>query len=282
MSKKYTYYGSGKSRDYFLDLYPSDYYYSLNRGGKFSTDVCRAVADSTTADLTPEDINQSSLSAIFAGSSDVRIDRLYNQGSVSRDFVQNTLGERPFIADSARLPYIFNGMNYIDFTSATNTRMTTAADLSVLEVNSTVYMVYRSQSAENLGGVFLEQRTALGNQRIGLFSDTRATVFRHTIYAPTGTSNEISYTVQQPTNTIRLVAYRRTGTLIEAFDETGLVGSATDANTFSSNPIFEIGRQQAGPQWFGGHLANLIVRTTSDSNSTMTDIIDFLKLEYGI
>jgi hypothetical protein len=245
-----------------------------------STNVCRGVEGSTTADLTPEDINQSSLSAIFTGSNFLAIDRLYNQGSVARDFIQNTAGVRPIIADTAKLPYIDNGMNYINFTGGVNTRMTTATASSVLDNDCTVYMVYRSQSAISQEGVFVEQETALN--RITMFSDTRATVFLLANYRPDGVTRQINYTSQQPTETIRVVAYRKTGTLIEAFDENGLIGSQTTSATFSVITFFEIGRREANNLWFGGRLGNLIIRTTSDSNSTMTDIMDFLKLEYGI
>jgi hypothetical protein len=280
MFKKFTYYGSGKSRNYFLDLYPSAYYYSLNRGSIMSTDVCRAVADSITADLTPEDINQSSLSAIFTGSNFVRIDRLYNQGSVSREFVQNTQGERPFLADSARLPYIDNGMNYIFFAGGVNTRMTTATASSLLDNDCTVYMVYRSQNSISIQGVFVEQETV--SNRITMFSDTQATGFVLANYRPDAVARQLNYTTQQPIETIRVVAYRKTGNLVEGFDENGFIDSQTTSATFSANTFFEIGRREAGPIWFGGRLGNLIIRTTSDSNTTMTDIMDFLKLEYGI
>jgi hypothetical protein len=78
------------------------------------------------------------------------------------------------------------------------------------------------------------------------------------------------------------VAYRKTGTTIEAFDENGLFASTTVSQTFSANTFFELGRQQAGPLWFTGFVGCVIVRAQSDSNSTLNDIIDFLKLEYGI
>jgi hypothetical protein len=285
MSRRYTYYGSKKSREYFLDLYPSEYYYSLNRGSVHTTDVARAISGSDDHVLTPEDIEQSTLTALYSGSEEVRIERLTNQGTAGRNLTASTSGVRPYLADSARLPFIFNGMNYVDFRGAErlNTGNVTA-DNALLDKNCTVYLVYRSQGTAINQGVFYEQRSgsAAGPDRIGMFSDTRATDFRHTVYSPDATVTQLTYAAQQPTNTIRVVAYRKTGTTVEAFDENGLVASATNSETFSNNIFFELGRQQAGPLWFTGFVGCVIVRAQSDSNSTLNDIFDFLKTEYGI
>jgi hypothetical protein len=282
MSRRYTYYGSKKSKDYFLDLYPAEYYYSLNRGSKHTTDVARAISGSDDHVLTPEDIEQSTLTALYSGSEEVRIERLTNQGTAGRNLTAPTSGERPYLADSARVPFVFNGMNYVDFRGAE--RLTTtnvSAGNALLDKNSTVYLVYRSQGTASIQGVFYEQ-TSNSQNRIGMFSDTRATLFRHTIYSPDATVTFLDYTAQQPTNTIRVVAYRKTGTTIEAFDENGLVASTTVSETFSAQNFFELGRQAAGPLWFTGFVGCVIVRAQSDSNSTLNDIFDFLKTEYGI
>jgi hypothetical protein len=282
MSKKFTYYGSKTSKDYFLDLYPSEYYYSLNRGSVHTTDVARAISGSDDHVLTPEDIEQSTLTALYSGSEEVRIERLTNQGTAGRNLGAPTSGARPYLADSARLPFIFNGMNYVDFRGAErlNTASVTAAN-ALLDKNCTVYLVYRSQATAAIEGIFFEQTSTDAN-RIGMFSDTRATLFRHTVYSPAATATLLDYPAQQPTNTIRVVAYRKTGTTIEAFDENGLVASTTVSQTFSANTFFELGRQASGPLWFTGFVGCVIVRAQSDSNSTLNDIIDFLKLEYGI
>jgi hypothetical protein len=284
MSKRFTYYGSKKSKDYFLDLYPSEYYYSLNRGSVLTGVSCRATEGTGGAqqDLTPEEINQSDLTAILPGTNEIRCGILYNQGTAGRNLTAPTSGERPYLADSARLPFIFNGMNYVDFRGAQRlTTTTVTAANALLNKNSTVYLVYRSQGTAILEGVFYEQ-TVTDSNRIGLYSDTRATDFRHTVYSPAATATLLSYPAQQPTNTIRVVAYRKTGTTIEAFDENGLVASTTVSQNFSANTFFELGRQQAGPVWFNSFVGAVIVREQSDSNSTLNDIFDFLKNEYGI
>jgi hypothetical protein len=284
MSKKFTYYGSKKSKDYFLDLYPSEYYYSLNRGSKLTGVSCTAAEGTSGAiqDLTPEEINQSDLTAILPGTNEIRCGRLYNQGSAGRELTSPTVSERLFMADTSRVPFVFNGMNYVDFRGAERLTTTTVSDANaLLDKNSTVYLVYRSQSAATVEGVFYEQTSNSGN-RIGIYSDMRATAFRHTIYSPAATVTLLDYPAQQPTNTLRVVAYRKTGTTVEAFDENGLVASTTVSQTFSANTFFELGRQAAGPLWFTGFVGCVIVRAQSDSNSTLNDIFDFLKTEYGI
>jgi hypothetical protein len=162
MSRRYTYYGSKKSKDYFLDLYPSEYYYSLNRGSKHTTDVARAISGSDDHVLTPEDIEQSTLTALYSGSEEVRIERLTNQGTAGRNLTAPTSGERPYLADSARVPFVFNGMNYVDFRGAE--RLTTtnvSAGNALLDKNSTVYLVYRSQGTASNEGVFYEQTSTV-------------------------------------------------------------------------------------------------------------------------
>jgi hypothetical protein len=284
MSRRYTYYGSKKSREYFLDLYPSEYYYSLNRGSKHTTDVANISEAATTTpnfDVTPEDINQGTLTSLFPlATSNILLSTLFNQGSSGVFNLARIGTNRARVADASKMPYTFNSMNYINF-SPTASLVTANLSATILDKNSTVYLVYRSQSAAAIEGIFFEQTSTDAN-RIGLFSDTRATLFRHTVYSPAATATLLDYTAQQPTNTIRVVAYRKTGTTIEAFDENGLVGSTTVSQTFSANTFFELGRQQAGPLWFTGFVGCVIVRAQSDSNSTLNDIIDFLKLEYGI
>jgi hypothetical protein len=282
MSKKFTYYGSKKSKDYFLDLYPSEYYYSLNRGSKHTTDVARAISGSDDHFLTPEDIEQSTLTALYSGSAEVLVQALTNQGTAGRNLTAPTSGVRPYLADSARVPFVFNGMNYVDFRGAERlTTTTVTAANALLDKNSTVYLVYRSQVTLSSEGVFFEQ-TSNSLNRVGLFSATTASGFSHSVHRPATTVTVLSYGGQQPTNTLRVVAYRKTGTTVEAFDENGLVDSATVSETFSANAFFELGRQVAGPLWFTGFVGCVIVRAQSDSNSTLNDIFDFLKTEYGI
>jgi hypothetical protein len=283
MSRRYTYYGSKKSKDYFLDLYPSEYYYSLNRGSNFSGDVARLRQNATGTEINvvSEDITQSNLTALFPSSGGLRARILYNQGSAGAFNLPSVVStEGANVADQDRLPIFFNSMLFLGFTSPLR-HVTANLSAAILDKNSTIYLVYRSQGTSSNEGIFFEQ-TGTPGDRVGLLSDTTATVFRHTNYSPAATLTQLTYAAQQPTNTIRVVAYRKTGTTIEAFDENGLVASTTVSQTFSANTFFELGRQQAGPLWFTGFVGCVIVRAQSDSNSTLNDIIDFLKTEYGI
>jgi hypothetical protein len=284
MSRRYTYYGSKKSREYFLDLYPSEYYYSLNRGSKHTTDVANISESATTTpnfDVTPEDINQGTLTSLFPlATGEIVLNTLFNQGSSGVFSLQQTATNRARVADASKLPFAFNSMNYINF-AVTARLVTSNLSATILDKDSTVYLVYRSQGTASNEGVFYEQTSTLSN-RIGLFSDTGATVFRHTNYTPAATVTQLTYAAQQPTNTIRVVAYRRTGSTVEVFDENGLVASATNSETFTANTFFELGRQGAGGLNFTGFCGAVIVRTSADDNTTLNNIINFLKTEYGI
>jgi hypothetical protein len=284
MSKKFTYYGSKTSRQYFLDLFPSAYYYSLNRGSVLSGDVARLRQNTTgtAIDVEAEDITQSNLTALFPSSGDLILRVLYNQGSAGAVNLQSGgTTEGPNVADIDRLPYFFNSIPFFGFQNAPQLQRSSNLSATILDKNSTVYLVYRSQATAAIEGIFFEQTSTDAN-RIGMFSDTRATLFRHTVYSPAATATLLDYPAQQPTNTIRVVAYRKTGTTVESFDENGLVDSATVSETFASATFFELGRQGAGPLNFTGFCGAVIVRTSADDNTTLNNIINFLKTEYGI
>jgi hypothetical protein len=107
MSRRYTYYGSKKSKDYFLDLYPSEYYYSLNRGSNFSGDVARLRQNATGTEINvvSEDITQSNLTALFPSSGGLRARILYNQGSAGAFNLPSVVStEGANVADQDRLP----------------------------------------------------------------------------------------------------------------------------------------------------------------------------------
>jgi hypothetical protein len=286
MSRRYTYYGSKKSKDYFLDLYPSEYYYSLNRGSNFSGDVARLRQNATGTEINvvSEDITQSNLTALFPTSGSLRARIIYNQGNAGvRDFSSVLGTEGANVADVNRLPIFFNSMLFLGF--AANLRhITSNLPATVLDKNSTVYLVYRSQNATTNENLFYEDTEASGNVSIGMLSDTRATTFIHTSYRPQGTTSPVTlnYASQQPTDTLRVVAYRKTGNTIEAFDENGLIASATSSLTFSLSTKFYLGSRFTSPVNFTGFVGAVIVRAQSDSNSTLNDIFDFLKNEYGI
>jgi hypothetical protein len=282
MSKKFTYYGSKTSQQYFLDLFPSEYYYSLDRGSVMSGNVVtvrdRETAGFTDYNLTPEEVTDGTMLSLL-GANNGFARALFSQGSVARTMNQTGAG-MPFVANLGN-PYLFNGKPFIFFDTASNRTMASASGASILDKNSTLYLVYRSQSGLSVESVFTEDDPLTTGNRVTMFSDTRATLFRHSAYSPQVTVNTPSYSVQQPVEQIRVVALRRTGNLIEAFDETGLVDSITSSDTFGVDTRFLLGRQVA-TSFFTGYFGTLVIRETSDDNTTLTNIINFLKTEYGI
>ena len=280
MSKKFTYYGDFESSNLILDLFPdTEYFYSLNRGGSNTTNVVQGRNNQNNfQDFTPEELEDGTFSA-FASGGEVRVRKLYNQGTVNRTFEQTTAVDMPNLGNPDL--YKFNDRMYMSGVER-DSFIQTDSKSPVLDEDSTVYLVFRSESQteQAIQGVFEETR---GNQRrIAIYSDTRNFNFRHSNYAPAGAGNFISYTSQQPTGTIRLYALRRTGNLVEAFDENGLVGSITSSDSFGGNALFVLFRQTVGPRYFRGHVAELMIRKKSDTNTDLNTIINHRKDFYGI
>jgi hypothetical protein len=282
MSKRFTYYGSKASKQYFLDLFPSDYYYSLDRGSVMSGNVVtvrdRELIGFTDYNLTAEEVTDGTMLSLL-GSNNGFCRRLYSQGSKSRDITQ-TGAMMPFMANLGN-PYLFNGKPFVFFDTASNRIMTSASGASILDKNSTLYLVYRSQSGLSSNAVFVEEVETANTQRVTIFSDTRATGFVHANYTPQTANNFNNYASQQPEEEIRVVALRKTGNLIESFDENGLVDDVTSSDTFGVNTRFLLGRQTTG-NYFAGYFGTLVIREQSDDNTTLTNIINFLKTQYGI
>jgi hypothetical protein len=242
----------------------------------------RNASSINVGDFTAEEITNGTMSAALIGDNGFIRD-LFNQGSAGSWTLSQVGASSPRIAISGS-PIIFNAMTYVDCTpnssslvspqfSSANTRF---------DNNITVYIVYRSQSAVEQGGIISEERVSNNQDRCSIVSDTRGVNFNHTIYRPDSTATNLQYAAQQSTDTLRVVAYRRTGNTVEAFDENGLVASATNSQTFSGTTLWRFARQDFGSQPFNGHIGVVIVREQSDSNSTLNDIFDFLKTEYGI
>jgi hypothetical protein len=282
MSKKFTYYGSKKSREYFLDLYPSEYYYSLNRGSVLTGDVASIFPSTLTftaqQSFTAEELSNGTLSSFLSGDSG-RLQKLFNQGFKGLIDIERSSSASPaaFVYDSGL--FIFNNMCYI---LSTQTAYRGLIPNTVMDNNSTVYVVYRSQSSLEAQRLFAEWDNTANNRRIRIDSDTRSTTFNHSIYQPQGSPLiSTNYTSQQPTTTLRVVAYRKTGNLVEVFDESGFVASAIVNDVFTNQTGLNLMSGGAGTN-FSGYFGAVIVREQSDSNSTLNDIFDFLKLEYGI
>lgn len=273
---------AGVTGGLFLDDYAdTEYYYSLNRGKTgATTDVCELqITGGVTQLFTSEELEDGTLDT-FAGSNEARIKKIINQGTVARDMEQATFSAQPSAYDGTDL-YKFGGKIYMSGVGR-NVKIETDKRDPILDEDSTVYVVFRSQGAVNVGGVFEEVQNS--GERVVIYSDTRSSLFRHSNYAPSSSSSLISFSSQQPQEEIRIYALRRTGNTVEAYDENGFVASISSSNIFvgTAQTSFSLFLQTIGSLYFAGHIAELIVRAKSDDNTTLQDIIDHRKAYYGI
>lgn len=262
----------------FLDEYTTtEYFYSLNRGGADTTNVAELRnADNEYQFFTPEQLEDATFTT-FNGGGETRISELVNQGTVARNLEQPTIANMPNVGNPNL--YKFNDRIYMSGVER-NSVMATGIDTPILDKDSTVYLTYRSQNGIDIGGMFEDISLVNISEKVVIYSDIRASNFRLVNYSPTGINAFINFNTQQPANTLRMLALRRTGNLVEAYDENGLVGSITSANEFASDTFLTIFRQTAGSLFFKGHLAELIVREQSDTD--IIDIINNRKNYYGI
>ena len=278
MARRNVYYGGQVGESLFLDIWDdTEYFFSLNRGGTSTTDVVQGFNSlSNVQDFTPEELQDGTF-ASFAGGAIVGAQRLYNQGTASVFFTAQDI-RRPNIGNPSL--YIYNDRMYLSAVE-NNSFMQLNNASSILDKNSTVYITYRSQNGLSIGGLLTERQTS--NRRIAIFSDTRDFDFRHSNYRPSGINNPLSYASQQPQNELRVIAYRRNGNLVEAFDESGLViDSLTSSDVFGGGTSLNLFLQIIGPLYFRGHIAEVIIRETADSNPTLQEIINHRRDYYGI
>jgi hypothetical protein len=195
----------------------------------------------------------SAAQATFLGANSGYVTALYDHVG-SRTLTQGTAANQPR-GYNAGTPDTSGGKQAMKF-DGTNDLLTSASGTSILDKNSTVFVVFESQSGLAVQGVFTEQGVTTGN-RVGIYSDTRATLFRHSNYNPATTASLISYGSQRPTSTRQCLALRRTGSLTEGFLNGVFVGSITNAETFSATTVLELGRQLSGSLYFGGKVQAL-------------------------
>ena len=271
--------GGTSATPLILDLFPdTEYFYSLNRGGANTTDVVEGQkSGAVTENFTPEELEDGTF-ATFANGGEVRARTLYNQGTVNRPIEQTTFTDMPNLGNPSL--YTFNDRLFVS-AQERNCFMESALATSILDKDSTVYITFRSQSAQNIGGVF-ESRQSSAQNRVVVYSDTRTSLFRYVNYAPSSTSNFINFSAQQSVDTVRIYALRRTGNLVEAFDCNGFVGSVTSSDSFSVQTLLVLFRQTQGNLYFRGCFAELMIREKSDSNTDLNAIIQNRKNYYSI
>jgi hypothetical protein len=238
--------------------------------------------DNTESDIgvSGNELDQSALT-IFTGANNGFIRTKYCQ-LTGRNIVQTTNGNQPQIVVSGSVVTV-SGKPYAQY-NGSSTVLATGSATPVLDDDSTVFVVFESQGGESNQNVFNE--TLVDNSRININSDTRNSIFVHSNYAPTGPSglNPINYPSQQPQSTKRVLALRRTGNLVEGFDEDGFVNDITSSTVFSGNTILQLGVLNISTPllYFGGKIAELLIWNRALTSGEMTTVTNNIKDFYSI
>jgi hypothetical protein len=270
-----------------LDLYPNNVYAAWSVARKLRDGYSGSaiqVRNTTTNALIDIGfsfslLNESYLSSqIGAGGATVKI--LYGQGISGINLVQVNNAIQPTIVSGGSI-IKSNNKPYIKF--ANNYLISTLAQTPIFDKNSTFYIVFESQAETVISGLFEEVVADLtpSNQRIVVYSDTTISK-NHSNYAATSPTGNLTlnFSAQQPQSTRRIFAIRKSGGTVYAYDETGLVASGAYSLSFLEDTIFQMGRQQAGPLYFNGKIAEAIVYSEAHNDITRNAIINNMKSFY--
>ena len=289
MSRKFVYYGTGRSGVAFLN--PAiDWSLRNNTQGYNGAYIrVRRASDNEEIDVSGVN-NELDVANMLAwgGGSDIRVLRIYNKGffGAGFDLVQTSGGSQPFIVKNGDLVTV-NGKVAIDF-SGGNFRLGTGGaqthQIGILDNNSVLSTVFESQATggstgfEDLQGV-IQEGMSNTSTRIVIFSDTRSVAFIHTNYSPTS-SQALSFPNQQPTSTQRQFSYKREGNLVEAYAENQFVDSlSTTAQFPEGNKAFNLGLQRTGNFFFNGKWQETLI----DTDQTKRELIDTNQINfYGV
>jgi hypothetical protein len=239
----------------------------------------RRSSDNTESDIgvSGNELDQSALTS-FTGANNGFIRTKYCQ-LTGRNLAQTTTANQPQIVASGTV-IALNGKPYAQY-DGSNDFMATGSATPILDNDSTVFVVFESQSGETNQTVFQEIRIV--NNRVNIYSDTRNTIFLHSGYRPNDVDNLLNnFSSQQPTSTKRILALRRTGNLVEAFDENGFVDDLTSSDVFSANTILELGRLNEVSLYFGGKIAELLIWNRALTSGEMTTVTNNIKSFYSI
>jgi hypothetical protein len=239
----------------------------------------RRSSDNTESDIgfTSDELDKTALAAFTVSTNGFKR-TLYDQAG-SRNLAQTTSANQPQIVVSGSVVTV-SGKPYAQYDGSSDF-LATASATPILDKDSTVFVVFESQSGAVNNVVFSEVR--IDNNRVQINSDTRSTNFIHTNYAPTSSNNFLNFASQQPTSTKRIYALRKTGTLIEAFDESGFVDDVTSSDVFSANTIIQLGVTNLTPiGFFGGKIAELLIWNRALTSGEMTTVTNNIKSFYSI
>jgi hypothetical protein len=238
--------------------------------------------DNTESDIgvSGNELDQSALTS-FTGANNGFIRTKYCQ-LTGRNLAQTSNANQPQIVVSGSVVAV-SGKPYAQYDGSDDFMLTGSAT-PVLDDDSTVFVVFESQSGTTLEGVFEELRGDLTptNERVVVFTDTRATLFRLSNYQPDGTARFVSFGSQQPTSTKRILALKITGNLVEGFAEGAKIGDITSSASFSVNTAFFLGRLLNGSVFFSGKIAELLIWNRALTSGEMTTVTNNIKSFYSI
>ena len=285
MSRKFIYYGAGRSGVAFLN--PAiDWSLRNNTEGYNGAYIrVRRVSDNEEIDVSGVN-NELDVANMLAwgGGSDIRVVRIYNKGFLGAfTLFQVTASGQPFIVRNGDLVTV-NGKVAIDFSGGNFILRTFEANpiTSILDKNSVLSTVFESQangggtSIADIGGVIQEIRVGTTTQRIVIYSDTRSVNFNHSNYTPDGTGTALLFPTQQPTSTQRQLSYTRENNLVEAYAENQFIDSLSSSAQFSGGTQLWLGWQQAGPLYFNGKWQETLI----DTDQTKRELIDTNQINY--
>ena len=273
MSRRFVYYGAGRSADVLLfDLYPAEagfYLHKLRTAYNGNCIRVRRSSDNAETDIGFDgvDLDTSSLMN-FVGNGSGYVVRFYNQGNLpfSFDLIQNTLSQQYSIVENGVLNTI-NGKPFLNTLNRSNMDTTNRIDdvetvfwTAKIDVLTQVNYIFYSTSG-NIGGGF--QGGTFGSvDGIGAFDNTSV--------------NSIA-----SENLNQQMAYLniRNGNLYASLNDgseqnTGSFG----INSFSANQVF--GRQFSNI-YFRGKVTGIIFYQ-SDQSSNRLAINNIINNYYGI
>lgn len=180
----------------------------------------RRTSDNAVMDFLFDRSKASSIAAVnlWRGGSDIRVVRLYNEGlgGADYDLTQLTASVQPYV-DTTNWIVDFSGGNY---------NLSRIITTPITNGNSVAMVSYESQSTIDSQGIFTESWNAATTYNL-IFSDTRSTGLRLNNYRVSNSNTFLSFPSQQPTNTNKVLAFRRNGTTNTGYSNGVLIDTQT-------------------------------------------------------
>lgn len=221
--------------------------------------------------------------ATFCGASIGYARRIYSTGTFTAeewDF-RSLTGTGPMIWNGSAIVTI-NGEPALDFSVGNTYFQTTSKPFDILDENSIISTVYRTQAANNtIQGIF-EERTNNSAQRVVQYSDTSSTNLLNSNYAPDGTNRTLDLLAKSDPSTNYITSQSKIGSDVESFLNGVLQDSVISTASFPTVTAFALGRQLAGNLFFNGLWSETVIQTTNVNSINRDTLINAQKTYYGI